>query len=81
MNWNFAKAVDHPNLSNKLFIEQFTILYEDAFPKQKIELKQKDFTNPWITKGLNKSSKKQKKKTKTLWQISKKRNCENKICC
>ena len=21
MNWNFAKAVDHPNLSNKLFIE------------------------------------------------------------
>ena len=30
----------------------FTLLYEDAFPKQKAEPKQKDLKNPWITEGL-----------------------------
>ena len=61
MNWNFVKTVDDPNLLYKLFIECFTLLYEDAFPKQKITLKQKDLANPWITKGLKKSSKKNPK--------------------
>lgn len=52
MNWNFVITVDVPYLLYKLFVESFNLLYEDAFPEQKNELKQKEFTKPCITIGI-----------------------------
>lgn len=60
-NWTFVKTVHNLNLSYELFFDYFTLLYDNAFPKQVIELKKKDLTKSWITNGLKQSSKKKQK--------------------
>ena len=46
------------------FIGIFSSLCDDCFPKKKIKLKSQKFNNPWITKGIKKSSKKNRNCTK-----------------
>ena len=43
------------------FFESFSSLYDECFPKKKIKLKLQKYNNPWITKGIRKSSKRKQK--------------------
>ena len=43
------------------FIEIFRSLYDECFPKKKIKLKPQKYNNPWINKGIKKSSKRKQK--------------------
>ena len=43
------------------FLEIFTGFYGKAFPKRKLRIKQKTLNSPWMTKGLQKSSKRKQK--------------------
>ena len=43
------------------FFEIFSSLYDECFPKKKIKLKLQKYNNPWITKGIRKSSKRKQK--------------------
>ena len=45
------------NKANENFFEIFSSLYNECFPKKKIKLKIQKYNNPWITKGIRKSSK------------------------
>ena len=47
------------NLVYEYFLRTFSGLYNHAFPE--ISLKLKNVSNPWMTKGLQKSSKKKPK--------------------
>ena len=38
------------------FLEIFTEIYDIAFPKKNLTIKQKTLSSPWITKGLQKFS-------------------------
>ena len=49
------------NKANDNFIEIFSSLYDEYFPKKKIKLKAQKYNNPWITKGIKKSSKRKQK--------------------
>ena len=67
------------NFSNNAyneFLRIFLGLYNEAFPKQKIKIKQKSFNSPWMTKGLVKSS---KKKQRLYEKCLKNRNSENEL--
>ena len=44
-------------------------LYTKAFSKQKIKIKRKGFDNPWMTKGLWKSSKKKQRLYENFWRM------------
>ena len=45
------------NDSYNIFLERLIKVYDKAFPERKIEIKQKNLSSPWISKGLTKSSK------------------------
>ena len=40
-----------------VFQYKVIFLYVECFPKQKMKITEKDIWNPWITRGVNKSSK------------------------
>ena len=52
----------------------FSSLYDKCFPKKKIKLKPQKYNNPWITKGIKKSS---KRKQKLYEKFLKNRNEKN----
>ena len=52
----------------------FSVLYDTAFPKRKIEVKTQHLQSPWITRGLQKSS---KWKQRLYEKFLKKRTIEN----
>ena len=52
-----VKGLDSPNESYIKFKETITQIYDDCFPKTKIKTKSNNKANPWITKGIAKSSK------------------------
>ena len=56
------------------FIEIFSSLYDECFPKNKIKLKPQKCNNRWITKGIKKSS---KRKQKLYEKFLKSRNEKN----
>ena len=56
-DWGYIKNIDNPNEAYSKFLYDFSLLYEEAYPKQEIKIKQKNLISPWITKGLIKSSK------------------------
>ena len=62
-----------PNKSYDNFVKTFSGIYDIAFHRKNINIKQKDLNNFWITKGLPKPSKKQKLYEKSL----KKRTVQN----
>ena len=59
--WDYIKEIDNPNEAYSKFLYDFSSLYEEAFPKLEIKIKQKNLISPWITKGIMKSSKQKQK--------------------
>ena len=61
VDWKNVLNENSPNNAYNKFLRIFLGLYNEAFPKQKIKIKQKIFNSPWMTKGLVKSSKKKQR--------------------
>ena len=60
-SWDAVKGLDNPNKSHVAFIETIMQIYDDCFPKTKFKIKSNNKANPWITKGIAKSSKRKQK--------------------
>ena len=50
-----------PNEAYKQFFNIFSSIYDICFPKVLVRLKAKHIQSPWITKGVEKSSKRKQK--------------------
>ena len=74
--WDYIKEIDNPNEAYSKFLYDFSSLYEEAFPKLEIKIKQKNLISPWITKGIMKSS---KQKQKPYNEFLKSRTKENEV--
>ena len=61
VDWKHMLNNNSPNNVYNEFLRNFLGLYNEAFPKQKIQNKQKGFNSPWMTKGLVQSSKKKQR--------------------
>ena len=61
------KILRNVNDAYSKFLEIFLSLYNECFPKIKVKLKPQRQFNPWITKGIRKSSKKRQKKLYVLF--------------
>ena len=44
------------------FLDIFTDIYDNSFPKSEVKIKFKSDQSPWITKGIAKSSKKKQRR-------------------
>ena len=55
-SWDAVKGLDN-NESYVKFIKTITQVYDDCFPKTKFKIKSNNKANPWIIKGIPKSSK------------------------
>ena len=58
IDWNNIKILRNVNDAYSKFLEIFLSLYNECFSKIKVKLKTQRQFNPWITKGIRKSSKK-----------------------
>ena len=56
-NWDDIQKIEDPNKAYKYFLDIFTDIYDNSFPKSKVKVKFKSDQSPWITKGIAKSSK------------------------
>ena len=54
-DWDLLIQTSSTNYSYNIFFERFIKIYDQAFPERKIEIKQKNLSSPWISKGLRKS--------------------------
>ena len=61
IDWNNIKILRNVNDAFSKFLEIFLSLYNEFFPKIQVKLKPQRQFNPWITKGIRKSSKKKQK--------------------
>ena len=61
VNWKQLYTLYDPNLAYEFFLRTFSALYDHAFPLKEVRVKVKTVMNPWMTKGLQKSSKKKQK--------------------
>ena len=61
VSWDSITNSSDTNKAYVNFIEIFSSLYDECFPKKKIKLKPQKYNNPWITKGIKKSSKRKQK--------------------
>ena len=57
VDWNLITQTSTPDSSYNIILDKFVKFYEIAFPERKIEIKQRNLSSPWITRGLKKSSK------------------------
>lgn len=73
-NWSNIYRSTCANTAYENFISVFKDLYENSFPEKLISHNSKRFKNPWMTKGLLKSS---KHKQKLYMKFLKKRSPEN----
>ena len=60
-SWDAVKFLGNPNESHVRFMETITQIYDDCFPKTKFKIKSNNKANPWITRGIAKSSKRKQK--------------------
>ena len=60
-NWELLKDCKEANSAFELFNKFFLNAYEKSFPKIEKRIKKKVIENPWMTKGLLKSSKKKQR--------------------
>ena len=74
VDWNLITQTSTPDSSYNIFLDKFIKLYDIAFPERKVEIKQKNLTSPWITRGLKKSS---KRKQRLYDKCLKRRNGKN----
>ena len=61
INWDNLKTSKDSNLAYNEFVDTFTFLYDDCFPRVKIKVKARNLFRLWITKGIAKSSKQKQK--------------------
>ena len=61
VNWKHLYSLADTNLAYEYFLLTFSGLYNHAFPVKEVSLKLKNVFNPWMTKGLQKSSKNKQK--------------------
>ena len=61
VDWNLITQTSTPDSSYNILFDKFIKLYDIAFPERKVEIKQKNLTRPWITRGLKKSSKRKQR--------------------
>ena len=57
-NWDDIRKIDYPNKAYKYFLNIFIDIYDKLFPKSEAKVKFKSDQSPWITKEIEKSSKK-----------------------
>ena len=57
-NWDDIQKIEDPNKAYKYFINIFTDIYDNSFPKSEVKVKFKSNQSPWMTKDIAKSSKK-----------------------
>ena len=60
-DWGLLTQTLSTNDSYNIFLEIFIQIYDQAFPERKIEMKQKNLSSPWISKGLRKLSKRKQR--------------------
>ena len=60
-SWDAVKGLDNSNESYVKFIKTIRQIYDDCFPKTKLKVKSNNKSNPWIMKGIAKSSKRKPK--------------------
>ena len=60
-NWDDIQKIEDPNKAYKYFLDIFTDIYDNSFPKLEVKVKFKSDQSPWITKGIAKSSKKKQR--------------------
>ena len=58
IKWDNLKTSNDSNLAYNKFLDTFTSLFPNCFPRVKIKVKARTSFKPWITKGIAKSSKK-----------------------
>ena len=61
VSWDYITNFSDMDKTYDNFIEFFSSLYDECFPKKKIKLKPQKYNNPRITKGIKKSSKRKQK--------------------
>ena len=54
-------SISNPNEAYEYFLKVFSGIYNLAFPLKTFSVKRKTLQNPWMTKGLLKSSKRKEK--------------------
>ena len=57
MAWDDAISCKQTDCAYEAFLHKFTSLYDKTFEKFVVTVKSKTLENPWITKGILKSSK------------------------
>ena len=61
IDWNNIEIIRNVNDAYSKFLEIFLSLCNECFPNIKVKSKPQKQFNPWITKGIRKSSKKKQK--------------------
>ena len=61
VSWDYITNFSDMDKTYDNFIEFFSSLYDECFPKKKIKLKPQKYNNPRMTKGIKKSSKRKQK--------------------
>ena len=74
IKWDNLKTSNDSNLAFNEFLDTFTSLYDDRFPRLKIKVKAQNSFKPSISKGIAKSS---KKKQELYKKYLKNRNLQN----
>ena len=59
--WDNIKNIEKPNEAYRKFLKIFSCIYEIFFPKKRTRVKLKNLMNPWVTKGIAKSSTKKQR--------------------
>ena len=78
VNWKHLYSLGDTNLAYAFFLRTFSGLYNHAFPIKVVSQKLKNVFTPWMTKGLQKSSKKKQKLYDKLYLKSKTNKNEKK---
>ena len=74
VNWTILDSLENPCKAFDRFMEIIGNLYEESFPNKEVKTKHKKTSNPWITNGILKSS---KRKQKLYEKFLKNRTTEN----
>ena len=75
-SWDDVINNKNPNDAYNYFSHKLIVLYDKYFPKQNIRIHKKDLQNPWITRGIRKSS---KRKQKLYVKVLKNRNRKSEL--
>ena len=60
-SWDDVINNKNPNDAYNQSLHKPNVLYNKYFPKQNIRMNKEDLQNPWVTRGITKSSKRKQK--------------------